>query len=96
MNGLRLHIVSPEREIFSGEVTSVTLPGVMGEFVILYGHAPIVSVLAAGNVSYEPTAGDGAQTLAIDGGFVEQNNNEATVCVELSVQHKNVQNEKNQ
>ncbi|WP_375238118.1 F0F1 ATP synthase subunit epsilon [Aurantibacter sp.] len=45
-----LEIVSPEATLFSGEVTSVTLPGIDGDFQLLNNHAPIVSVLKAGMV----------------------------------------------
>ncbi|WP_431133417.1 F0F1 ATP synthase subunit epsilon [Psychroserpens mesophilus] len=45
-----LEIVSPEATLFSGEVTSVAVPGLMGEFEMLNNHAPIVSILKEGNV----------------------------------------------
>ncbi len=45
-----LEIVSPEATLFSGEVTSVAVPGVDGEFEILKDHAPIISLLKKGNV----------------------------------------------
>ena len=45
-----LEIVSPEATLFSGEVTSVSVPGVMGEFEMLNNHAPVVSLLKEGNV----------------------------------------------
>ena len=45
-----LEIVSPEAKLFSGEVTSVTLPGVDGSFQILNNHAPVVSILEKGEV----------------------------------------------
>jgi F-type H+-transporting ATPase subunit epsilon len=45
-----LEIVSPEAKLFSGEVTSVSVPGVDGEFQMLNNHAPIVSLLKEGNV----------------------------------------------
>ncbi|WP_298893186.1 F0F1 ATP synthase subunit epsilon [uncultured Psychroserpens sp.] len=45
-----LEIVSPEATLFSGEVTSVTVPGVMGEFEMLTNHAPVISLLKEGNV----------------------------------------------
>lgn len=45
-----LEIVSPEATLFSGEVTSVAVPGVNGEFEMLKDHAPIVSLLKAGNI----------------------------------------------
>ncbi|TBN03231.1 F0F1 ATP synthase subunit epsilon [Hyunsoonleella flava] len=45
-----LEIVSPEATLFSGEVDSVAVPGVNGEFEMLKDHAPIVSLLKEGNV----------------------------------------------
>lgn len=39
---LQLNIVSPEKELFNGEVSQVTLPGLLGQFTILPNHAPIV------------------------------------------------------
>ncbi|HKX85683.1 MAG TPA: F0F1 ATP synthase subunit epsilon [Flavobacterium sp.] len=45
-----VEIVSPEATLFSGEVTSVAVPGVNGEFQMLNNHAPIVSLLGKGNV----------------------------------------------
>jgi F-type H+-transporting ATPase subunit epsilon len=45
-----LEIVSPEAKLFSGEITSISLPGVDGRFQILNNHAPIVSLLQKGLV----------------------------------------------
>jgi F-type H+-transporting ATPase subunit epsilon len=45
-----LEIVSPEATLFSSEVDSVVVPGVNGEFEMLKNHAPIVSLLKAGEV----------------------------------------------
>lgn len=45
-----LEIVSPEATLFSGDVDSVTVPGINGEFEMLKNHAPIVSILKEGNV----------------------------------------------
>ncbi len=45
-----LEIVSPEATLFSSEVDSVVVPGVMGEFEMLNNHAPIVSLLKEGIV----------------------------------------------
>ena len=52
MKKLHLNIVSPEKELFNGEVESVTLPGTMGSFSILPQHAPIVSSLGTGKLIY--------------------------------------------
>ena len=48
-----LEIVSPEATLFKGEVTSVTLPGVVGSFQVLNNHAPIVSILKHGTIKIE-------------------------------------------
>ncbi len=48
-----LEIVSPEATLFAGEVTSVTVPGVNGEFQMLTDHAPIVSLLQEGDVKVD-------------------------------------------
>ena len=45
-----LEIVSPEATLFAGDVTSVTVPGINGEFQMLKDHAPIVSLLQEGKV----------------------------------------------
>lgn len=45
-----LEIITPEATLFSGEVTSVAVPGVSGEFEMLNNHAPIVSLLKEGSV----------------------------------------------
>lgn len=80
MKGLHLSIVSPEKEIYDGEVISVTLPGVIGSFTILPQHAPIVSSLKEGKLSYV-TEDNEEQTLDVQGGFVEMSNGAVSVCI---------------
>ena len=45
-----LEIISPEKIIFTGEVLSVAVPGVDGEFEMLNNHAAIVSNLKKGSI----------------------------------------------
>jgi F-type H+-transporting ATPase subunit epsilon len=45
-----LEIVTPEATLFKGDVDSVAVPGVNGEFQMLSDHAPIVSLLKEGYV----------------------------------------------
>lgn len=78
--GLHLNIVSPEKTLFDGDVQIITLPGSMGAFSILSGHAPIISSLKQGVVSFRTEDGE-EHSLEIQGGFVEMNNNIASVCV---------------
>lgn len=77
---LQLTIVSPEKQLFQGEVKRVTVPGIKGAFSILPNHAPIISTLAKGKLAYIPTNGM-EQILNIEGGVVELNDNNISVCV---------------
>lgn len=79
---MKVEIISPNATLFEGEVSSITVPSEMGPFTLLEHHAAIVAILEAGKVSL--TATDGEQKeFAIKGGFVENHNNQLTVCVEL-------------
>lgn len=80
MKELHLTVVSPEKEEFNGEVSSVTLPGTLGRFSILPHHAPIVSSLEKGKLEYVATDGK-EYSLDIEGGFVEMSNGEVSVCI---------------
>lgn len=80
MKGLHLNIVSPEKEIYNGEVSSVTLPGTAGVFSILPQHAPIISSLKEGKLTYVTMNGD-EKELDIHNGFVEMSNGMVSVCI---------------
>ena len=77
---LHLNIVSPEKIIFDGNVQIVTLPGSMGAFSILPGHAPIISSLSKGIVSFR-TEDSEEHSVEVQGGFIEMNNNVVSVCI---------------
>lgn len=77
---LELKIITPEKVVYNGETDRVRVPGTLGEFEILTGHAPIVSSLQAGRVEY--VAGGELRKLMIAGGFVEVLNNNISLCVE--------------
>ena len=93
---MTLEIVSPEAKLFSGEVTSVTLPGVDGSFQILNHHAPIVSILKEGHIKIAANSFNIAKesatkfvkvdektyTLAINSGTIEMNDNKVIVLVD--------------
>jgi F-type H+-transporting ATPase subunit epsilon len=77
---MKLEIITPEQIYFSGEVTSVTLPGTIGLFTVWENHAPLISSLVKGKICYN--VDNEAIELIVDGGFAEINNNVVTVCVE--------------
>jgi len=78
---MNLTVLTPEREIYSGAITSVKVPGVTGQFEILRGHAPIVSSLVAGDVRILPEGGD-TKTFSISRGFVEVLRDEVSLLVQ--------------
>ena len=80
MKELHLSIVSHEKSIFDGDVKIVTLPGTLGSFSILPGHAPIVSSLQAGTLSYTTMEGE-ERTIDIQGGFVELSDGTVSACI---------------
>jgi F-type H+-transporting ATPase subunit epsilon len=49
-NQLRVRLVTPERTLFESEATAVELPSKSGYFEVLYGHAPLMAELGAGDV----------------------------------------------
>jgi len=90
-----LEIVSPEAVLFTGEVISVTVPGVNGEFQMLTNHAPIVSILQEGEVKiqgdiqieeeYEDRFtqdSNGKTILHINSGTIELNDNKLIVLAD--------------
>ncbi|MBO7562064.1 MAG: F0F1 ATP synthase subunit epsilon [Bacteroidales bacterium] len=80
MEYLHLNIISPQESLFKGEVSEVTLPGSVAPFTILPHHAPIISSLEKGAISFI-VKGGGSQSVEIDGGFVEMSNGNVTVCI---------------
>ena len=73
--------MSPEKLIFDGDVDSVTLPATLGRFTILPNHAPIVSSLTQGRLTYL-TEGE-EQSIEVQGGVVDMSDNRVDVCVEM-------------
>lgn len=84
MNTLKLEIVTPEGQIFSNSVKSVTLPGSEGEFGVLPNHASLVTLLNAGIIDIE--LGDGNHdVVAINWGHVKVDENSVTVLADGAV-----------
>jgi F-type H+-transporting ATPase subunit epsilon len=56
-NQLRVRLVTPERTFFDQTATAVELPSKTGYFEVLYGHAPLMAELGAGDVMVHTGAG---------------------------------------
>ena len=80
---MKLDILTPEKNLYSGEASLVQLPGVDGSFEILNHHAPIISALGTGVVKFKTPQGE--RKIKIAGGFVECLNNKVIVCAEGGV-----------
>jgi F-type H+-transporting ATPase subunit epsilon len=66
---IHLEIVTPDRQVVRDSVTAVTVPGMEGELGILPGHAPLLSLLKVGELSY--VRAQLTHYLCINWGFVE-------------------------
>ena len=67
---MEITVLTPDKEVFEGPITSVKVPGISGQFEILRGHAPLVSALSSGQVRLIKQAGE-RMTFSIEKGFVE-------------------------
>ncbi|HPN38984.1 MAG TPA: ATP synthase F1 subunit epsilon [Melioribacteraceae bacterium] len=52
MKEIFLEVVTPSKSVFNGKVKSLTVPGTLGSFQVLYNHAPIISSFEIGVVSF--------------------------------------------
>jgi len=78
---MNLTALTPEKQIYSGEIKSIKVPGTGGQFEILKDHAPIVAALSEGEVRVIAT--DGKKTsFTIVKGFVEVLNNEVSLLIQ--------------
>lgn len=78
---MKLKLLTPQKTAFEGKVESVTLPGVSGQFTIWMDHAPLISTLTSGDVSFK--ARDGVEhKFRIHRGLAEVKNNEISIYVE--------------
>lgn len=81
MKELFLEVVTPSKVTYSGEVKSVTVPGTLGSFQVLYNHAPIISTFETGKVKITGTDGITHQ-YATGGGTIEVKNNRVLILAE--------------
>lgn len=77
---MTLEILTPDKKVFEGEVTAVTVPGTLGSFQILRDHAPIISTLEDGPVIIKTKTDE--EIIIIKGGVVEVLKNKIIVLAE--------------
>ena len=75
-----LEIITPDKKVYSGEVTSVSVPGAAGRFQMLKDHAPVISTLLNGKVKIKDK--DGVKEFDVKGGVVENLKNKVVILAE--------------
>ncbi len=76
-------VLSPEETLFSGAAEAVFLPGSVGPFEVLPGHAPIISTLEGGDMVVRDERG-GEHRFAIASGVVKVSHDKLTACIEVN------------
>ena len=76
---LTLKIITPQKELLNATASLVELPGTMGRFEVLPGHAPLISSLDAGTIRYLQDKEE--HRIETQPGFVEVGDNVVTVCI---------------
>src|SRR4051812_45180930 len=79
---LKLEIVTPEKKVLGESVDTVTIPTMSGEIGILPSHAPLISALKSGILSY--TTGSKTEKIVISSGFVEVANDNVSVLADIA------------
>jgi F-type H+-transporting ATPase subunit epsilon len=77
---MHLEIITPEKKIYSGEVSSVSVPGMSGRFQLLEDHAPIISTLLNGKVKVKDQ--EGLKEFDVKSGVIENLKNKIVILAE--------------
>ena len=83
-DSIELIIVTPERQLLRESVVEVTLPGADGQLGVLPGHAPLITEMGIGELTYRSKAGGEVGHLAILSGFAEVLGGRVTALAEIA------------
>lgn len=78
---MKLNIISDSETVYTGEVESVKLPGVEGQFTVLKNHASLISVLQKGDLVYRDMDTKEEHRVNVKGGLADIDNNKISVCI---------------
>lgn len=81
-NTIQLEIVTPERLVVKDKAEYIEIPGKTGYLGVLPGHAPLITELAVGEISY--TNAGKTQRLAVAWGFAEVLQDKVTILAETA------------
>jgi F-type H+-transporting ATPase subunit epsilon len=80
----QLEIVTPEKKVVATAAEEIQIPGKNGYLGILPGHAPLITELAVGEITYRDTSGSNEQRLAVAWGFAEVLPDKVTILAETA------------
>jgi F-type H+-transporting ATPase subunit epsilon len=83
-NAIQLVVVTPKRQLLRESVGEVQLPGANGYLGVLPGHAPLMTELGIGELSYHDLSGKESTHMAILSGFAEVLSDRVTVLAETA------------
>ena len=78
---MRLEIISPDEEIFTGDVSSIIVPAIDGSLGILNNHAPMITTLKEGVIELIEASGSN-KTIDVKGGVLEVLSNKVVILAE--------------
>ena len=79
---LNLEIVTPEKKVFDDAVDAVTIPTAKGEIGVLPNHAPLISTLKPGILTYSNRGA--TEKMVVSGGFVEVSTNKVSILADVA------------
>lgn len=80
---IQIEIVTPERNLIHATATELTIPGKQGYLGILPGHAPLITELGVGHISFKTPEGR-QQWIAVAWGFAEVLPDKVTIMAEVA------------
>jgi F-type H+-transporting ATPase subunit epsilon len=83
---LRFELVTPEKLVRSEDVHMVVVPGTEGDFGVLEGHAPVMSVIRPGELTVYSGPATVSARIQVEGGFAEVNDKGLTVLAEAATE----------
>src|SRR5205814_2370312 len=86
---LQVEVVTPERLLVADVAEEIQIPGKTGYLGVLPGHAPLITELTSGEISYKKP-GSGIERLAVHWGFAEVLPNKVTILAEVAERARDI------
>jgi len=80
--GFTLEILTPEKTVFTGRITSLIAPGALGYLGVLANHAPLTATLTPGKIITRDAAGRTATIHSKSSGFLQVHHNQVTLLAD--------------